>query len=978
MFGDYTEFESALKAETIGQFGFNPNNNSWHGGVHFTHNNAAHLKDDMPVVAIADGKVVACRINDKYQTSTFKGETLTYSHDFCLIQHDVVNPDNSSERFTFYSLYMHLAPLGYPHRQVTQRPQKKVFKKYQAYSEPNVDGETFALLPGSIVESQSDTLEHHGDHYFQSYRIARADDLALQDKTIWLVTQQDTTPPDVSHQFLEQTLFTPNTYNTASVECLGLKRELRIRYSPSMDAPYFSLRQNSKVKLLNDEPVRDGDFILKAYEIVYNSNASVKEVRQGDKVWMPVAKYAEKQAINQEGMEAYSPPDWVLTKVVAKTIREGLAGRAEPYLKNGVLQAGNVAYRIPEGTVLGYKRSENCNVQMINGKSHLMALCRVSSDSPVINASGQKMTSAWVCVEDEFVEKQTVYSLDLGKTHCFGNSSSLHVKAGEAIGYLGRYDAATIGEEPPYTTRHQIHFELFSTEKPPQFFIDLFFGVSEEQPEITFIEDTSNCDGYFDRDEPSGFFQQFNDDPQEGGDPVTSILKRLKPWDGGKSIIAKHENEWSLASSEKPFFDKLVQKYQDPDFAELIEHEKTRLDDLIWLPDVGSLGITKDTWNWWPIHGVNVVNDDVDDVYLVTIDKPMSIEDFAKQTYNSDSDGVIKHILKTNPHLKRSFHQIVAGMPMVVSPHKFTHSEEKQALTMADELMSEFLTLDKTQQEWYGENSALINHVSLMLSAESNQDEQSHSSISFDENHALALATGGIAGYQIANNAFNDRFNHFSKVLADLNEELKNVPKSQVKSHPAYKKYRIALKSLEVDTKGLITKFGNPAYFKKMQVKKINNLLNIGNRQLFRTSDFNQTYKAISESKVFNKAMSISKHADILGNSAFLLGARSNIADIWGRCDTNSLTEDCARALVKNGTSMFFNYQVGAAIARLSMSLVPISGGVSLVVGIGGNVWWGYNGGAYTDAIGEKTEYVIFDVVIDGIKDGFDSLAELI
>ena len=69
MFGDYTEFESALKAETIGQFGFNPNNNSWHGGVHFTHNNAAHLKDDMPVVAIADGKVVACRINDKYQIS---------------------------------------------------------------------------------------------------------------------------------------------------------------------------------------------------------------------------------------------------------------------------------------------------------------------------------------------------------------------------------------------------------------------------------------------------------------------------------------------------------------------------------------------------------------------------------------------------------------------------------------------------------------------------------------------------------------------------------------------------------------------------------------------------------------------------------------------------------------------------------------------------------------------------------------------
>ena len=684
MFGDYTEFESALKAEINGQFGFNPNNNSWHGGVHFTHNNAAHLKDDMPVVAIADGKVVACRINDKYQTSTFKGETLTYSHDFCLIQHDVVNPDNNSERFTFYSLYMHLAPLGYPHRQVTQRPQKKVFKKYQTYSEPNVDGETFALLPGSIVESQSDTLEHHGDHYFQSYRIARADDLALQDKTIWLVTHQDITPPDVSHQFLEQTLFTPNTYNTASVECLGLKRELRIRYSPSMDAPYFSLRQNSKVKLLNDEPVRDGDFILKAYEIVYNSNASVKEVRQGDKVWMPVAKYAEKQAINQEGMEAYSPPDWVLTKVVAKTIREGLAGRAEPYLKNGVLQAGNVAYRIPEGTVLGYKRSENCNVQMINGKSHLMALCRVSSDSPVINASGQKMTSAWVCVEDEFVEKQTVYSLDLGKTHCFGNSSSLHVKAGEAIGYLGRYDAATIGEEPPYTTRHQIHFELFSTEKPPQFFIDLFFGVSEEQPEITFIEDTSNCDGYFDRDEPSGFFQQFNDDPQEGGDPVTSILKRLKPWDGGKSIIAKHESEWSLASSEKPFFDKLIQKYQDPDFAELIEHEKTRLDDLIWLPDVGSLGITKDTWNWWPIHGANIVSSQTFDLGFSVAKQTQALDVFWNEYFSDETSlTTIDLIKKHNEHLNNPIR--MGEIIIVLNADPVTEAETQRLSQLKEE-----------------------------------------------------------------------------------------------------------------------------------------------------------------------------------------------------------------------------------------------------------------------------------------------------
>ena len=278
----------------------------------------------------------------------------------------------------------------------------------------------------------------------------------------------------------------------------------------------------------------------------------------------------------------------------------------------------------------------------------------------------------------------------------------MHVKAGEAIGYLGRYDAATIGEEPPYTTRHQIHFELFSTEKPPQFFIDLFFGVSEEQPEITFIEDTSNCDGYFDRDEPSGFFQQFNDDPQEGGDPVTSILKRLKPWDGGKSIIAKHENEWSLASSEKPFFDKLVQKYQDPDFAELIEHEKTRLDDLIWLPDVGSLGITKDTWNWWPIHGANVVNTFSNDVSLTLDPKnmywppynPMTGEDLSEKLRQALEKNHKKAIILTLSDAKATLddllNDITSSDVLKMADSIKTDTDYVMAIYRAHDLVKQF------------------------------------------------------------------------------------------------------------------------------------------------------------------------------------------------------------------------------------------------------------------------------------------------
>lgn len=38
-----SEFESLIKSETIGQFGFNPSNLSWHGGIHFTDKNTPWL-----------------------------------------------------------------------------------------------------------------------------------------------------------------------------------------------------------------------------------------------------------------------------------------------------------------------------------------------------------------------------------------------------------------------------------------------------------------------------------------------------------------------------------------------------------------------------------------------------------------------------------------------------------------------------------------------------------------------------------------------------------------------------------------------------------------------------------------------------------------------------------------------------------------------------------------------------------------------
>ncbi|MEF1220651.1 calcium-binding protein, partial [Photobacterium damselae] len=116
--------------------------------------------------------------------------------------------------------------------------------------------------------------------------------------------------------------------------------------------------------------------------------------------------------------------------------------------------------------------------------------------------------------------------------------------------------------------------------------------------------DYSKCDGFLDLDEPSEFFQKLVKFYQTEQHLIkgTDIVENLTSWDSCKHVIAKHESEWATPSSNKSFLSKLVEKYSDTKFTQLIEHEKERIDNLIWIPEVSKLGIGDDVWNWWPIY----------------------------------------------------------------------------------------------------------------------------------------------------------------------------------------------------------------------------------------------------------------------------------------------------------------------------------------------------------------------------------------
>ena len=74
-------------------------NNFWHGGIHLNSRSFPQHKDQMPLRCIADGEVIAYRVNEQYfrqpllnGAGTTESGQLCTSLDFCLVRHDYLSP----------------------------------------------------------------------------------------------------------------------------------------------------------------------------------------------------------------------------------------------------------------------------------------------------------------------------------------------------------------------------------------------------------------------------------------------------------------------------------------------------------------------------------------------------------------------------------------------------------------------------------------------------------------------------------------------------------------------------------------------------------------------------------------------------------------------------------------------------------------------------------------------------------------------
>jgi hypothetical protein len=157
-FANGEEVYAALESETSGHYLLG-SNKFWHGGIHITNASAPQCVLNEPIRCMADGEVVAYRLNEDYLESTFgdNEKKLKYSNSFCLVRHEYKSAPNAEEgpnkgkqnKLNFYSLYMHLLPHARYPLAPEETPAKKVTMKVGDFN-------AYPTAPQPGVVSQAD------------------------------------------------------------------------------------------------------------------------------------------------------------------------------------------------------------------------------------------------------------------------------------------------------------------------------------------------------------------------------------------------------------------------------------------------------------------------------------------------------------------------------------------------------------------------------------------------------------------------------------------------------------------------------------------------------------------------------------------------------------------------------------------------------------------------------------------------------
>lgn len=587
-FKDVKALTALINGEKSGHYLLG-NHNKWHGGIHISDQSAPWCKDKYPVRAIADGKVVAFRMMKDYLTSEFQGESLRYSNCFCLVQHEYceINAETKAKNeFTFYSLYMHLLPWDH-----YQTADKLVLKKgwNARNSVPHANQQRadaalprFALPKETELEMDSSTPSQKGSVGGKEYDFVRvtiksklsnaqikeaekAGVLVSEGSSVWIANSPDAVEA-----------IKPNlpSWLDDQIEAELLKN-MAGRADPVPDDKSGRLMAGSSSVSL---PV--------GTKVQYDAH-------QLEFHWM--GEQARKMARcnyvtpSVEGEPGRCGVAWVC--VEDEFIKVNV--RVPSHLGELYVLPSPVA--IAAGDTMGYLGLVETPGSLIGGKQskhqvHLEVFTQDPRlDDVLANKAGTKGGTTYAKVPADLIlhqMKNRVWVATDGKSQ----AELLESPKIEKDAAKQEWVCISSGK---YVKKEQV--ELLS---------------QHDWLKIGFKKvDGSGSDGYLDPEAPPTFFTNLVNsfDTDKSGELSSEEIKAALQNSGNREqlnkLIVKHPSEWYEKSSASSYLwlDKLMAKIGLPDFDQLVDHEKQRIDKLEWMQSAAKLKFDKDVWYFYPI-----------------------------------------------------------------------------------------------------------------------------------------------------------------------------------------------------------------------------------------------------------------------------------------------------------------------------------------------------------------------------------------
>ncbi|WP_310597102.1 glycoside hydrolase family 104 protein [Aeromonas aquatica] len=595
-FKDVKALTALINGEKSGHYLLG-NHNKWHGGIHISDKSAPWCKDKYPVRAIADGKVVAFRMMEDYLTSEFQGESLRYSNCFCLVQHEYceINAEtNAKNEFTFYSLYMHLLPWSQ-----YQTAEKLVLKK--SWNARN-----------SAPHANPDEDQKRADAALPRFALPKDTELEIDSGT----PPQKGMVGGKEYDFIKVTIKSPlSSTQTTEGEKAGVlvSEGSSVWIANSPDAVTFIkpnlpswLFDQIDAELLTNmagraDPTPDnetGRLMAGSSSVSLPAGTKVQyDAHQLEFHW--VGDKARKMARCKYVMPSVDgvPGSCGLAWVCVEDEYIKVNARAPSHLGELYVLSSPVA--IAAGETIGYLGLVETPGSLMGGKQskhqvHLEVFTQDPRlDDVLSNKANTKGGATYAKVPAELVlhEKQKQDGKDQWvKTEGKSLEDLIESPMLEKDDAKKEWVCVSSGK---YVEKSQV--ELLSQHD----WLKLGFKKI----------DGSGSDGYLDPDAPSAFFTNLvksfdtDGDGELSSEEIQAALQNSGNADQLHKLIVKHPSEWYEKSSASSYLwlDKLMAKIGLPDFDQLVDHEKQRIDKLEWMQSAAKLKFEKEIWHLYPL-----------------------------------------------------------------------------------------------------------------------------------------------------------------------------------------------------------------------------------------------------------------------------------------------------------------------------------------------------------------------------------------